>query len=72
MRFIIEHATRGSFVGFDYTRQNGNWKPHFRWSISRTDPAVMWWPDRATAERELGKVRKHAPKAYIVPLSGRK
>lgn len=70
-RFVIEHASRGAYVGMEHPDGSSDWRPHFRWSIPRTDPQVMWWTDRAMAECELAKVRKHAPKAYIVPLSTR-
>lgn len=70
-RFIIEHASRGAFVGMNHNG-NGDWAPRFRWSILRTDPEVLWWPTREQAERMLATVRRQAPKAYIVPLTMRR
>lgn len=70
-RFIIEHASRGSYVGMDWSNTSTHYVPRFRWSIPRTDPQVQWWPHREHAERELAKVRKTVPKAYIVPITTR-
>ena len=38
MKFwIIEHPTRGIYMGHDYAKQSGNWGPTFSYIKARTD-----------------------------------
>lgn len=65
--WIIESEHRGCYCGGDFdgpwVNHQPQWRPRFRWSILRTDPAVIRFMTKEAAEKELHKVTTFAPKA---------
>lgn len=56
--YVIEHPTRGFYVGHDFN-DNMEWVPKFRWSISpRDDDVEKFWSGRP-AEAILRTVQEH-------------
>lgn len=69
LRYVIEHRSRGVFVGFDNHHITGEWVPKFRWSISRIDPSVQFFYSEEGAKKELVKISAKVTKCYIIPLT---
>lgn len=57
-RYIIEHPTRGVYLGFDHSRHTGKWQPKFSWSMPRSDPRVLRYLTIERARQELGKIEE--------------
>lgn len=67
---VIEHRSRGVYVGFEIMRTSGEWMPRFRWSIPRSDGERFYNLDHA--RREMSKIEKAGvEKCYFVTLDKR-
>lgn len=54
--WVIQHEVRGVYVGFDFDRRTGEFRPHFRWSIT-WDHKDTWKSYNAfAAEKEYAKL----------------
>jgi hypothetical protein len=69
--FVIEHATRGLFRGFDEAPVSGKYGPRFMSAdrIHRRSPEV--WSTRRTdqAMEMIGRVIRDVPDAYLVRMA---
>jgi hypothetical protein len=65
--WVIQHRNQGVFVGFDYGKTSGEWKPHFRWSIGLSDGETFF--SEAAANAELAKIEPHVKGCFITQLT---
>lgn len=67
-RYIIEHKSRGAFVGFKRHHLTGEFEPRFMWSVARSDPKVLRFLTEAKAKEELAVITRHVTNCHILPL----
>jgi hypothetical protein len=68
--WVIEHPSRGVYVGFDRDVPYDKIKPRFRWSILRTEGVKFFHAE--AARREMAKIVKAGvDKCYFVALTRR-
>ena len=70
--FIVEHPTRGCYVGYDWDYRQGKQIKIYRcrWSILRTDPQVTVFYNQQEAEDVAKEIRgSHVMRVKTNPLS---
>jgi hypothetical protein len=66
--WVIEHRSRGCFVGMIHSDEKSAWTPRFRWSILRSDPQVVRYRSEAAARLGLRKLSDHVKGCYLVAM----
>ena len=68
--FVIEHATRGVYIGDDWSSTGNTYGPRFRWSIPRNGGEVFL--NETSAKLKFAKVAEVVPSVYLLQFTGRR